>query len=190
MEMCGYDRTRDTVRHYGTPRILGAMAALLLSCPALAAAPPPPSSALTPLLQCRTIADGPARLACYDGQVDGLKKATDSNDVLVVNRAELQKARRSIFGLLLPTPTFLDRDSKGREVEINEINGKLASATAGSDGFWHFTLDDGARWVQIEGHDFVRDPKPGMPVRIRKAAMGSFLANFDGQTAVRVERVR
>lgn len=189
MEMYGEGTKHDTMRHISAHGMRAFASATLLAFPSLAAAPPPPS-ALNPLLQCRSISDASARLTCYDGQVDSLRKATDSNDVLVINRGEIQKARRSIFGLTLSTPSFLDRDPQGHEVEMNEINAKVVSATAGADGKWRFTLDDGAHWAQIESHEFIRDPKAGMAVRIRRAAMGSFLANFDGQTAVRVERVR
>lgn len=190
MEMCCDNQTQAAKPGWKMRRYPALILCLLLPMPSLSATPPQPPSALKPLLQCRTIADSSARLACYDGQVDSLQKATAQNDVVVVERSEIQNARRSIFGLTLPTLSFLDRDPKGHPVEIDEINAKVASAFQGPTGSWIFTLDDGARWSQIEGHEFVRDPKPGMPVRIRKAAMGSYLANFDGQTAVRVERLR
>lgn len=151
---------------------------------------PPANTAFQPLLQCSTLTDSAARLSCYDAQVAQLKAAIGSNEVMVVDKAEVQTARRSVFGLALDSMGFLDRDAKGRETQLSEINAKIAAASPDLYGKWHFTLDDGARWTQIEPHDFPHDPKAGMPIRIRKAVGGSFLANVDGQIAVRVERTR
>ena len=169
------------------PPRLAALALACLSGTAVAAETP---NALKPLLQCRSVADSAARLACYDGQADQLKRATDSSDIMVVDKADVQKARRSVFGLSLPSLSFLDRDEKGKAVELTQIDGKIAGVSPAANGKWRFVLDDGSRWIQIEPHDFVRDPKSGMSIKIRKAAVGSYLANLDGQIAVRVERER
>lgn len=164
--------------------------ALALAFVSGAAAAADAPNALKPLLQCRNVTDNVARLSCYDGQADRLKQATDSSNIMVVDKADVQKARRSVFGLALPSLSFLDRDEKGKPAELTQIDGKIASVSAGPNGKWRFALDDGSHWVQIEPHDFVRDPKAGLPIRIRKAAVGSYLANVDGQIAVRVERER
>ena len=69
------------------------------------------------------------------------------------------------------------------------IEAMISAANPGRDGNWRFTLDDGSRWMQTDSRTMRRDPKPGMKVRIRAAAMGSYLANVDDQTAIRVKRV-
>jgi hypothetical protein len=72
-------------------------------------------------------------------------------------------------------------------VEVNEIESIIASARVNPAGKLMLTLEDGARWVQIDSNKF-RLPKAGLPVKIRRAAMGSFFANIDGRPAIRMRR--
>ena len=48
-------------------------------------------------------------------------------------------------------------------------------------------IEDGAKWVQIDTNA-VRTPKSGMPIRIRRATMGSYFANIAGRPAIRMRR--
>lgn len=143
------------------------------------------------LVDCRSIAENVQRLACYDAQVAALDDATMRQEVVVVDKAQISKARKTLFGLSLPSLSiFGGNDGKNAEEnDVREIESTIKSASLirGMDR-WVFILDDGARWVQTEGKALSRYPKPGMPIRIRKAAMGSFMANVDGQTAIRVRR--
>jgi hypothetical protein len=50
-------------------------------------------------------------------------------------------------------------------------------------------LEDGARWTQTDSTRVNRTPKAGMKARIRRAAMGSFFVNIDGQLAIRMKRL-
>lgn len=145
------------------------------------------------LVDCRAIADATQRLACYDEQVSALDAAEAKQDVVVVDRGQIKKARRSLFGLTLPTLSiFGNRDGEEKQEEgdgFTEIEATIerASFNAGINR-WIIILDDGARWVQSDTRDIPRSPKPGMKIKIRKAAMGSYLANIDGQIAIRVRR--
>ena len=56
-------------------------------------------------------------------------------------------------------------------------------------GKYTFTLEDGARWVQIDTREMRATPRLGQPIRIRRAMMGSYLANVNDQIAIRVRRV-
>ena len=58
------------------------------------------------------------------------------------------------------------------------------------DGKWSLELEDGAVWVQTESATLGRRPKDGSTVEIRKAAMGSYFINIDGQRAIRAKRVK
>ena len=57
------------------------------------------------------------------------------------------------------------------------------------DGKWIMVLPDGATWQYAEINRYV-EPTRGDKILIKKAALGSFMANIDGQRAVRVERIR
>jgi len=169
-----------------------AAAALLLATPGIAAAPDQRAGRpelFRNLTDCRAVKDDKERLACYDARVAALDAAEARNDVVVVDRAEVRKARRSLFGLTLPRlALFGDKDDAAEAEEFNQIESTIKSATQrGYDG-WAFVLEDGARWVQTDSKPLAVDPRPGQPIRIRKAALGSFMANVNGQIAIRVKR--
>lgn len=171
-----------------------AMALLVSGVPAVAqqsgaaqrAAPP---EAFTRAIQCRTIADPQERLACYDREVAALAQAEQQNEIRVVDRQEVRRTRRSLFGIALPDLGGIFGDNQDGD-SVNEINTTIRSARQDPYGKWHFVLEDGAQWQQIDSRNLSSDPRPGQPIRIRRAAMGSFLANVNRQIAIRVRRVQ
>jgi hypothetical protein len=162
---------------------------LLLLSPVVAAEvrkePRPP--VFQKLIDCRAIADAAARLACYDSGVAQIDDAEQKSEIVVVDRTQIKKAKRSLFGLSLPKlGLFGNEDDKGDDAEVLETTIKSASSL-GYDK-WAFTLEDGARWVQTEARGST-NPKPGQSIKIRRGAMGGYLANIDGHPAIRVKRV-
>jgi hypothetical protein len=145
------------------------------------------------LIDCRKLAAAEARLACFDDATSAIAAAIDGKDLVVADRAQISKARRSIFGLAMPD---LDRlfgggggDTSSRRGEgADEITATVARSFQSPRGEWTMILDDGSRWVQTDTRELLHDPKKGSTIRIRRAAMGSFLANIDGQIAIRVRR--
>ena len=111
--------------------------------------------------------------------------AEAASEIRVVDRQQVRSTRRSLFGLTLPDLNIFGGDA---DDPMNEINGTIRSVNQLGDGKWAFTLDDGARWVQIDSRDLSSYPRVGHSVRIRRAAMGSFLANINRNTAIRVRR--
>ncbi|MCU0890542.1 MAG: hypothetical protein MUE77_02075 [Sandarakinorhabdus sp.] len=175
-----------------------AVALVLPVTPALAAETPktPPPAVVRTLLDCRAITDAGQRLACLDAGVAALASAVESRDVVVSDREQVTKARRGLFGIAPPGFRLFgggaEESSKADDAEDrvpDAIEAVISAASPGRDGNWRFTLDDGSRWIQTEARTMRRDPAPGMKVRIRAAAMGSYLANVDEQTAIRVKRV-
>jgi hypothetical protein len=147
------------------------------------------SDLLQKVVDCRAIADSTARLACYDTQVARLDEAEAKKEVVVVDQAEVKKARRGLFGLSLPDLGGLfGGGGDGKEDEgLSEIESVIKQSSFANNR-WTITLEDGARWVQTELRS-VREPKPGMKIRIKKAAMGSFMANINDRPAIRVARI-
>jgi hypothetical protein len=129
-----------------------------------------------------------------------LADAVEKRDVVVADRDQVTKARRSLFGIALPSFNLFgagkddanSKDSKDETDELGalkEIEATLQSARPGPGRNWRFVLDDDSVWLQTDGRIFPRDPRAGMKIRIRRAAIGTFLANVDGQIAVRVRRL-
>jgi hypothetical protein len=145
-----------------------------------------PPAAFARAVQCRALANPQERLACYDREVAALEQAERTSEIRVVDRQQMRSTRRTLFGLSLPDINIFGGDDEGEAV--TEITSQLRSVSQDANGKYLFELEDGARWRQIDSRDLV-NPRAGQPIRIRRAAMGSFLANVGRQTAVRVRRV-
>ncbi len=145
----------------------------------------------TQLLDCRALTDNVARLACFDRQVAALDTAAKDDEVVILDKQEIKKTRRSLFGFNLPRLPFLgssDADAKTAKPEDARIESTLASVRPQANRLWLLTLEDGAQWQTTEPIPY-EIPVAGMKVAIRKAAMGSFLGNINGWRAVRMKRV-
>lgn len=138
------------------------------------------------LINCRTIADPQERLACYDAKVAAMDQAEKNDELVLADKETMKEARRGLFGFSLPKLKLFDNEDGGGE---SELVAKIASAYQANPGKWTVVLDTGARWVQIDTQVLARDPKPGMEIKIRPAAMGSYFANIAGQRALRMRRL-
>ncbi|HEY1753473.1 MAG TPA: hypothetical protein VGG29_19605 [Caulobacteraceae bacterium] len=160
----------------------------LAAAAAIMAAPAPPKrpAALQALVDCRKIADDAPRLACYDAAVAGMTKAEEAGDLVAVDREQRRQVRRQAFGFTLPSLAIFDRGEKSDT--LDRVEETLADAWHASDGRWEFRMQDGAVWKQIDDNDLPRRPHAGSAVVIKRAALGSFMLNVDGQRALRVHR--
>jgi hypothetical protein len=168
--------------------VLAALAFPALAAPALAQPRPEGRAAIVQkLVDCRKTADDAARLACYDRAAEALDQAEARGDIVVVDREQARKVRRQAFGLSLPSLSLFDRGES--DEELNTVTGAVRAARQDATGRWTVTLDSGATWTQVDTSPLRRTPKPGMTVKIRKAALGSFMMNIGDQHAVRAKRV-
>lgn len=139
------------------------------------------------LIDCRAIADTGQRLICYDREAAALDAAESRKELVVLDRAQLRKTQRTLFGLPLPDLGIFGDGSAETQTEITTT---ISRAWMHSNGKWAFQLADGARWAQTDSRELVFEPEPGQSIRIRRAALGSYLANIEGQSAIRVQRIR
>jgi len=147
------------------------------------------AGALQALIDCRATAGDSARLACYDAAAAGLEAAEASGEVIVLDRAQADQARREAFGFAIPTFDLFNRGERPEKMDRASFT-VVSASQAGFDGPWIIEVDSGAVWRQIDQERVSRRPKPGMGVEIRSAAMGSYFMNIDGQRAIRVTRER
>jgi hypothetical protein len=149
-------------------------------------------AALGKLLDCRAVTDPAARLACFDAAVASLDKAVTGGEVAVVDREEIRKAKRGLFGFSLgDLPLFGDRRGDGDKAEVEEvkeITAVLRAVATGPDGYV-FTLEDGARWAQTDATTLGRQPRPGDQVTIRRMALGSYKLSFKIGPSIKVRRI-
>lgn len=137
------------------------------------------------VLNCRSIADSAARLACYDAAAARMSDAETHGDIVVIDRAQASAAHREAFGLPIPSLSFVTRALKPDEV--NRVEGVVDTARADINGRWIMALEGGAVWRQISG-DLGFPPHHGSKVSIRHGSLDSFLMNVDGQPSIKVHR--
>ena len=171
-------------------------AVVAISGPALAAKPPAAmdqagSQMIVDVTACRKIVDSAARLPCYDLNVGKLADAAEKRDVVVLDREDVRKTKRSLFGFNIPSLPFFggdkDADGKAPREEFTEIEAKITSVHDRGMGVWTIVLDDGGVWETSEEPKY--DPHSGDSIHIRKAALGSYFGNINDARAVRLHRV-
>lgn len=168
-------------------------AVLVLAAPAVAAAQAsgdtaPRAVQFDAVVACRAVAESAQRLACFDAAAAKLAEAERSGDIVVVSREQARAARRQAFGFSLPSLSIFDRGASPEELERLTVKARRAYQVAG--GKWAVELEDGAVWQQTDNERLARDPRQGSAVEIRRAAMGGYFMNLDGQRAVRARRVK
>ncbi len=175
--------------------------ALILGlCGAAAVAAPkaqPRPEIFNNLLECRAIAEDSQRLACFDKQVGAMESAAQRDEVVVLDKGELNKTRKTLFGFSFPKLPFLggeddeetkDKADKQDDEGVSHIAAKIASVRSLGYGKWQIGLEDGAQWMTTEAMSG-KDPKVGLSIEIRRAALGSFMGKVEGGRAVRMKRI-
>ena len=147
-------------------------------------------AAIRKLVDCRKVADGGARLACYDAAIDSFTTALSTGEVVAVDKAQVATVKRQAFGFSLPSLTIFERGAK--PTPLQNISGVAESAYQQGGNAWVVVLvDGGGTWLQTDvTESILRAPRKGSKIEIRKAAMGTFFMNVDGQHALRVKRVQ
>lgn len=142
------------------------------------------------IVACRSIADNDERLKCFDSSSEKFVAAVDDKSLVVLDKAEVQKTRRSLFGFTLPSLKLFGGGDKSDEAdEFKQIDGVIAAATPLPYGRWSVTLEEGGTWEQIDTRNLVMRPRPGQSITIKKAALTSFMASINGQPSIRFKRV-
>jgi hypothetical protein len=136
------------------------------------------------LVQCKDIADGIARLACFDAATAKMQQAADAKDIVILDRAEVRKTKQSLFGFLLPKLPFFEDDEKD---EFTNIETSFSSVTPIGYGKYQFQIPDGGTWETTEPAK--GNLREGQKVKIKRGSVGGFLMQIGSGGYVRVKRV-
>ena len=167
----------------GTAAFLAAVLAHAKDKPEITA----PPAIYQAVLDCRTIGDAAQRLACFDRTVGEMATATTQKDLVILDRESMRETRKGLFGFTLPRLKLFGGNDEGDKDEITQIDSTITALRTAADGRPIFTIADGAKWKQTEGRHIF--PKVGQSIRIKKAALGSYMANVNNRAAVRVMRL-
>jgi hypothetical protein len=159
--------------------IIVVAASVLIAGPAHAQSAAAQSPLIADLARCKVQTDETARLRCYDVAVAALDDASRKGEVIVVNRDDVRKTRRSLFGFNLPKlPFFGGDDSQDEEAE--EVDVTIRSFHTTDYGKYVIDFDDGSRWQTTESRPL--RPRAGDKVTIKKASMGSYFLRVGGRS--------
>ena len=146
----------------------------------------PQSPLVSALTACKAEGEDMKRLACYDKAAAALAEATATGKIAVVDREDVRKTRRSLFGFVMPKLPFFSDDDSAKDTP-DEVEAVVKTVRAEGFGKFIVTMEDGAIWRTTEVPR--RDPRPGAKARIKRAALGSYFIFFDSGTAVRAARI-
>lgn len=139
--------------------------------------------------RCRQIQEPSQRLACYDTAATALVKATTSGEVSVVDRTEVRRARRSLFGFSMPRIPFFSGDTTANEIQ-NKLESTVTSVRPLTNGYYRITIaENGAVWETSETNVSFDPPRPGQKIEILRGPLGSYFLRINGQVGVRGRRV-
>lgn len=144
------------------------------------------AAVLKAVVDCRSIADSTARLACYDSAAAQLDEAEAKGDVVVLDREQTRKARREAFGFSLPSLNVFNRGEAPEKVDRATFT--VERAWKSGDDKWVVETDTGAVWRQVDDTYILRKPHKGSTADISKGLLGSYFMKLDGQIAMKAHR--
>ncbi len=150
--------------------------------------PAPPSALVTALDRCRKIADATQRLACFDSAAGALVAAANSGEIRVVDRAQIQQAKRSLFGFSMPKLSLFSGDSD--DDKVDRLDTTIKSVEQLSSGHYRIVLAaEDAVWMTSEAKLNFDPPRKGQKITILAGPLGSYFLRINGQNGVRGRRV-
>jgi hypothetical protein len=179
---------------------------LVGSAAAAPAATPSASSVspLSPIYACADKTDPSERLACFDAAVAAVKAAEARSEIITMDQPRVAAVRREAFGFRIPSlPRFnfggaaatpatgatASPAARARDEIEDEQTFAVARVGRAGDRVAVF-LENGNVWHLTEAGELNAPSRPPFNVRIRAAAMGSYLLTVEGRNkGYRVRRV-
>lgn len=171
--------------------LLASVAALGVATSAGAQEPGEPDY-LDALKNCRAMTDPAARLACFDREVGTMVAATDAGELRIVDRDDITRTRRGLFGFSLPDFGIFGDDDDGPEEESMDMMESTITSVRSirGDTFIFSIAEGGAVWQISDAPARLATPEVGDSVVFKKASMGSYFIRIDGQIGVKGRRIR
>lgn len=142
------------------------------------------TTAFEQIRECQALSISEQRLACYDERMAAIRIATANGDVIIVERTQVDAARRAMFGFAAPSlPAVFGGEA------LDSLETTLERAVPIANSAWVFHLADGSIWRQIDSTRINSSQvRKGYEVRVRSAALGSYFLKIGTARAVRVRR--
>ncbi|WP_019834485.1 hypothetical protein [Sphingomonas sp. PR090111-T3T-6A] len=154
-----------------------------------AAAPQDVASPVAAISHCRSISANAERLACYDKEAEALDTALAQRDITVINKEEMKRTRRSLFGFSLPNLTAFGLDKEDdNSPEATTLDSTIRAVHGAGYDHWDFVLAEGdATWRNTDPLE--ERPAVGANVHIHKGLLGTYFVKVGKGRAFRAIRV-
>jgi hypothetical protein len=167
--------------------LIGGIAAVLATSAGARSNPPTGTpAAVQSLLACQSLADAGQRLSCFDKAAQGLADAMTKKEVVIVDKARANEAKRSLFGFSIPN--FSSLFGAGDE-QVNQIESTITVAFENGYEGWAIRLSDGSTWQQTDSAPIAIPPRKGDKVVIKRGTLGSYFVKLGSQPSFKAKRV-
>jgi len=134
---------------------------------------------------CRAVHDNVERLACFDRAAATLAAARQKRDIVVLDREQVRKTNRSVFGFVMPQLKLFGRD--GESAEIKQLDSTVKDFTAAGNGRYRISLADGSVWETTAEMRF--PPRKADAIMIKPGILGAYHATLRGRSTA-IKRIR
>jgi len=152
------------------------------------------------MLECETIGDEAARVACYDNTMDTARTVLARQGPHAANPAvpipESRAATAPSYpAAAAPAAGFgaetVRRPDVASEALPDATVARVASSRRIEPGIYRLVLEDGAEWQFTDPvpTDY-NPPRAGRTIELERGALGSFFIKYAGQRGVRIRRRR
>ena len=163
------------------------IACATLSSPAAAEDSAKPSPLIDAMARCRAIADTAERATCYDNAWDALAAARDRKEVVILDRDDMRRTRRGLFGFgTVRLPFFGNGDDDEKETP-KKIESKISSVSQTGFGRWRIVIEDGAVWETTENVSSFT-PRVGQTIVITRGAVTNYFVKVGGGRLIPARR--
>jgi hypothetical protein len=167
--------------------LIGGIASVLgTSAEARSNPPTGTPAAVQSLLACQSIADAGQRLSCFDKAAQGFADAMTKKEVVIVDKARANEAKRSLFGFSIPN--FSSLFGAGDE-QLNQIESIVTAAFENGYEGWTVKLADGSTWQQTDSAPVAIPPRKGDKVIVKRGTLGSYFVKLGSQPGFKAKRV-
>lgn len=138
------------------------------------------------MLQCRGIADVPARVKCYDAIPLGAGATAAAPAAAAVAAAPTPQQREQAFGLAsMPAPKAAEAEKS------NSISSTIAGKFDGWSGNELVKLSNGQVWRIIDGSSATLSPMTNPKVTVERNFFGTYFLKIDGtNNSPKVRRIQ
>ncbi len=141
------------------------------------------------LKACSTIKDKDDRLDCYDTKVGAMVSASEAGDVRIVDREDVRRTRRQLFGFTVPDLDILEGDEQDKETS-EMLETTISGARQLTNKAWRFTTVENAVWEISNAPARLAAIKAGDMVMFKKASLGFYFIRINGQMGVKGKRIQ